>query len=710
MKRFALVALATLIAVPVSAVSTKYWIHDTASEFLRGDAHGVSVTSDGSLQLAPRSKVVGEPDAPYQWDIVRSGGDTYVGTGDDGWVLRIHDGVVDGFFQCAALEVLALEVGADGTIYAGTAPEGFVYAVNEQGEGEILFDAEEEYIWDLKFGPDGHLYAAVGPTARVYRIDPKNGKAETFVEIEDNHVVCLSFDDAGNLLLGTEGRGLVVRVDRDGRPSVLHDTPQGEVGAVIAGADGVVWAAAAATAESREDVMADSNGDGTGLDDSSMEYSFEFTPLDAGNGVLYRIDADGNAIRHWESGQGTIFDLILDANGDVIVATGEEGALFAVHADGMATLLLDADEDQIVALTRDGGFLYAATANPSRVIRLGSGFGRDGTYESRVINARRVSRWGRAEWTGDTSAGGRVTLAVRTGNTDDPDATWTDWRDIGADGAIGDSRSRYLQWRVTLSEGGKRTPIVHRVRISSLENNLPPVITSVEVVPSGNRFYDESPDIRPRPLYQVLPGGVKVQYSYDNGGDDEFPTARRAPWTQGIRQVQWEAEDPNEDELIYDLSFRREDETRWKDFAEEVPGRNWSFNSRGVPDGRYRIRVTASDRPANPKGELSASRVSEPFIVDNSSPRFRDLKHQRSGPEIRISGRVEDEWSDIVRLEYSVNGSDWQDQTPRDGIFDSRTEDLEMIVEVEPGEEHSILLRGTDLAGNLSTARVLIKP
>jgi hypothetical protein len=142
-----------------------------------------------------------------------------------------------------------------------------------------------------------------------------------------------------------------------------------------------------------------------------------------------------------------------------------------------------------------------------------------------------------------------------------------------------------------------KSPVVRHARVSSLENNLAPIVMDVRVVPAGNRYYEDVPELRPRPLYQELPGGAKVQYSYDQGHEEELPPAQRAPWTQGLRQVQWEAGDPNGDKLIFELSFRTEDESRWKIFAEEVEGENFTFNANGVPDGSYRIRVLASDPP-----------------------------------------------------------------------------------------------------------------
>ena len=726
------IAAAVLAIAPFAhAVSPKFWIHDTAPEFLRGEPEGTSITKDGTLQLAPTIEPEAETEEPYIWDVAvdASSGDAFLGTGDDGLVLRVRGGETSRFFQCAALEVLSVAVGRDGTVYAGTAPEGFVYRIGKDGEGNILFDAEEEYVWDLAFGPDGNLYAAVGPGGGVFRIDPRTGAAERFFETDDNHVVCLAFDASGNLLLGTEGRGLVVRVDPGGEAEVLHDCAQSEVGAVLAGVDGDVWAAAAAAAPVRETSRkkqpnrngdGSENGDGSGErsgrleDEDDMEYAFEFLPVSAGDGVLYRIDRDGNAYRHWESGQGAIYDLTLTESGEVLAATGDDAAIYRIGERGRATLVSAMDAEQVVRIEPSSRAreYVVATVSPSKVYTMSPEPARRGTFTSEVLDARHRAVWGRIEWSGE-ERGGNVHFAVRTGNTDEPDGTWSEWseglRDVSS--AIESDRpTRFLQWRATLERGGGESPLVRRVRVSSLENNLPPVVARVDVIPIGTRFYDEVPELRPRPLYQSLPGGTNVQYQFDQRAVEEFPPEHRAPWTQGLRQVQWEAADPNDDFLIFELSYRREDETRWKSFAEDVEGPSFTFNSKGVPDGVYRIRVTASDRRFNPENERTTSLESEPFWVDNTAPGFENLAHERRGEQVRVTGELFDELSDVVRLEVSMNGADWEERAPADGIFDSPRERIDMNVSAVEDEEHSLLLRGTDLAGNIGTTRILFRP
>lgn len=706
---------------PAGAVSPKYWITDTAEDFLKGEAKGVSVANDGSLTLAPRVDRLAEPDAPYLWDAATDGkGRVYVGTGDEGWVVRINGSRAEPFFQCAAMEVLSLAVAADGTVYAGTAPEGFVYRIRPDGKGTLLFDAPQPYVWDLAIGADGALYAGAGPRAALWRIDPRSGDAVPVAEPDDNHVVSVAADAKGRILFGTEGRGLVGVVE-EGRMRVLHDCLEGEVAAVAAGADGAVWAAAAAAADARANATADApdstadgsaNPDGSDPADDDFARFFRVTPEDDGKGVVYRIDAEGNARRVWESGQGAVLHLLPVDGGDVIATTGDEGRVVRVSPDGRAALLLDADEDHVVCAVDDpaGGGWILATGGPSRVLRMAPSARESGSYESQVLDAGRPARWGRLDWTGDAAAG-RVEFAVRSGNTDEPDPSWTAWSDAmsAPTNELDRGGARFLQWRATLSGGGARGSVVRRVRVSSLENNVAPVIDKVEVIPSGTRFYDEEPEARPRPLYQELPGGVSVQYAFDNA-PGQFPPEQRAPWTQGLRQIRWQAADPNGDALVYDLAFRREDETEWKTFGEDVEGTSWTFNSNGVPDGPYSVRVTASDRRANPYDERTTARESEAFLVDNTHPAFGGIEWTRDGAKIRVTGVLADELTDIVRLETSVDGGDWQDHPPADGIFDATTERVDVTVEVEGRKEHSILLRGMDLAGNITATRVLVQP
>ena len=80
------------------------------------------------MRLAPATRVLQDPEAPYVWSLARDAeGRLYVGTGNEGKVFRIENGKASLLFDAPELEVHALAVGKDGTVYAGTA-DGHVVA------------------------------------------------------------------------------------------------------------------------------------------------------------------------------------------------------------------------------------------------------------------------------------------------------------------------------------------------------------------------------------------------------------------------------------------------------------------------------------------------------------------------------------------------------------------------------------------------------
>ena len=72
-----------------------------------------------------------------------------------------------------------------------------------------------------------------------------------------------------------------------------------------------------------------------------------------------------------------------------------------------------------------------------------------GTLISRVFDSADT----RAAWGTLTATGGAtgVVFATRSGNTAAPDASWSDWANTGAAGAIASPAGRYMQYRATLT-------------------------------------------------------------------------------------------------------------------------------------------------------------------------------------------------------------------------------------------------------------------
>ena len=101
---------------------------------------------------------------------VAEDGTVYAGTGPDGRIYRITpDGQSSVFFQTPDPYVMSLLVAGD-RLYAGTADSGLVYEINRSGEARCLYDSDEKAITALARDGQGRLYAASAPKGIIYRI------------------------------------------------------------------------------------------------------------------------------------------------------------------------------------------------------------------------------------------------------------------------------------------------------------------------------------------------------------------------------------------------------------------------------------------------------------------------------------------------------------------------------------------------------------
>jgi hypothetical protein len=72
-----------------------------------------------------------------------------------------------------------------------------------------------------------------------------------------------------------------------------------------------------------------------------------------------------------------------------------------------------------------------------------------------------------------------------------------------------------------------------------------------------------------------------------------------------------------------------------------------------------------------------------------------------------IDATVKDDSSIIKRAEFSVDGGRWLEVHPVDGINDSLEERYQIVLGPLAGPgPHVVVVRATDLLGNVSTARV----
>jgi hypothetical protein len=172
----------------------------------------------------------------------------------------------------------------------------------------------------------------------------------------------------------------------------------------------------------------------------------------------------------------------------------------------------------------------------------------------------------------------------------------------------------------------------------------------------------------------------------------------------GEFKISYDAKDDNGDKLIYKIDFRKVGRTGWIEMKNSVEAGSIEWDSRTVEDGRYEIRVTASDERSNtPDTKLSASRVSDAVVVDNTPPSITKYKLEKAAKKITMKFTVTDELSAIGKVEYTVDSdANWIGIVPDDLIYDTTSEDFTIVVEKLSAGQHIISLKLADAVGNTS--------
>ncbi|HXH28906.1 MAG TPA: hypothetical protein VNL37_07665, partial [Candidatus Polarisedimenticolia bacterium] len=186
------------------------------------------------------------------------------------------------------------------------------------------------------------------------------------------------------------------------------------------------------------------------------------------------------------------------------------------------------------------------------------------------------------------------------------------------------------------------------------------------------------------------------------------PQARRG-FEPGARSVTWEAADPNDDDLEYDVYYRAVDETVWKRIRTAIDENFATLDSTAMPDGTYLFRIVASDAPSNARGEaLTTEALSPLFDVDNTPPRVEEIRAKPEAGGLRLTLTVRDTFSIIGETDYAVDAGDWTPIAPTDRINDARVERYDVLIPAPGRGEHSIVVRSSDAAGNVGAGKVIV--
>ena len=709
--------LATRAMAPAEA-KVETWRQEGPTAFAKCHRDGIVITDNGKVRLGHALSPLGSRVAERVWDLARGhDGVLYAATGDAGKVFRREpkaDAPWALVYDSSDTQVLSLAIMADGTVYGGTGPNGNVVNLSDPKHPAFRPSPQVQYIWDLAADVHGNLYAATGPTGQLWKRSV-DGKWALHYDSKATHLLCLAIGPDGSVYAGGDGDGLIYRVLPDGKATVLFDAPQAEVRALLWAGDGALYAGTAAEAgggsPSRGSLFLTQGGDaprfldapgfdrGPGLpsrgaedeasagtvraqvgDRSSARQSGPRPPgggsaaprpIASGDNAVYRLDADG--VPREVLRVKSLVHALVWADDRLLAGTGPEGQLYEVRDRGEETSpIAKLDSGQILSLlVQPDGTILMGTGDPGSVVQLASGHAAGGTLVSDVHDTKLVSRFGSLSWNADLPPGTSIAFETRTGNVGEPDETWSPWSTSQTGPGAGMAASpaaRFIQYRAKLSTTDpQRTPELRSVSVSYRTSNLAPEITRLDV-----------PDL------STADGAAR----------------------QTRLNLRWEATDPNDDDLNYTLTVRKEGWPEWIElFDLPITEKLFAWDTTAFPSGTYRVKLVASDRPSNsPDLALTRDRESVTFIVDHDPPAVK-VTPLKSGATIALK----DELTHLVKADYALDGGHWVPIFPDDGLFDTSRETITIsLSDLKPGA-HLLMVRATDSAGNIGAGDALIK-
>ena len=709
------------------------WRQGAITDFAAGTLKNVAVTSLGDVRLSPSLQKVADTPESYIWSMLPDGkGNVYLGTGDGGVVYKMDAaGKTAPFFQTKELEVTSLAMDNSGNLYAGTVPHGIVFKIGADGKGAKVFTAQEKYVTALTYntaqdemfvatgGGTGRVYSLGGrrirmmspanvmtgfdgaghPVAAIVAVSPIQAAppSQALFTSPEANILSLATDKDGNIYAGSSPNGIVYKITPDGKSSVLYDAPEPNVSALATDLLGNVYAGTSTT------------------------------------GTIYRIAPDGTVKRLLGRSSPGIQSLKTDANDAVYAVSGS--TVYKVNADdSVQSYVADSDEQFLsLALDTAGNAIYAGTATVGSVYKIGAAGGSvlQGTFQSTVHDTGGRSRWGTIAWSADVPAGANVALQTRSGDVERPDASWSAWSPsyTAARGqTVTSPPARYLQYQALLSgDPAGVAPKLRDVSVYYLPHNHAPFVSVVK--PAGGDAVSKAALLQWTGIDPDKDTLVyDAAYSGDGGKTWTPITKRAAPNGAKAKSAASSAAEARANldkqtnvppairaKILAQMKAAMATETTGSEDAKATAGAaglketSFSWDTTEVIDGTYQVRVTASDKPSNPIGALTAKAVSAPFLVANTLPTLTmGTPIVAADKTVTLRGMVTTGLAFVKAVQGKVDGGDPVAASADDGLFDSSSEAFTLALPMLSPGKHAVEVQTLDQAGNSAKRTVTV--
>jgi len=742
---------------------------DFYRDVLSRDLHGLATRSDGRLVAGPvLTDLKGRAPSQLLWCLeAAQGGSWLVGGGPGGQIFEVAVDPDAGTFtakEYARLgdpQVFALKRLADGSVLAGTSPNGGLYLLRG-GKVVARTGLPVDSIFDIALLGDARFaLAATGNPGRIYKIDiakfaaaavsaDRTTDAETlasrgvalFGEVGDRNLRRIVRLADGRIAAGSAPKGNIYLFGPDGGPPFIaqenHDAevtdllpdPRGGYYAAIVFSGGDIHPVAATvqitgSVEALIGVAAQGPvpnptpgptpaPNAAPAKPSSIEIPSPQAQVErfTGRSSLQWFSPDGFP-ETLAARAGVAFYRVCRLGDLLVVSGGEQGEMSGYDlANRLSLTFAGSASSQVNALEpvagTPGRFLAIRNNSPGLAL-LDFNASAPRTAETKRVDLGVQARIGALRFNRERDLDpAQLSVSVRTTNAANETDGWSPWVPMtSADGWRADVASgRYLELRLTLPAGSKPTLELDKASVYYLAQNHRPQLQDFRML--SPNFAIVVPPEPPAPVVTTV--GQLIQ-SAEREGERRKPgfLGSQIVASPGTRVAFWTVTDADGDNLVYTFSIRRDGDSAWTDIAVDSKEAYVQFDTLHLREGTWFTRLVAKEAAPRPeKDRLAVTFETDDMVVDHTPPEIEEATVRREGARVAVTVRGRDALSLLAGADFDFNNGVRETvEQPADGILDGRQETfvLELPAERLAGAT-SVEVTLYDSAGNGATRRL----
>lgn len=455
--------------------AVQLWHQESEEDFRAGKTINTAIDSWGRISPALQDVAQKQIGSDMRiWSAAYAGGNFYFATSNSIYKWKGDSTPPELVSKLDSTIIPSLCADSRGTLYAACVPGGKVVAVDpgvQGGNPRVVFTADEQIVACITIDNKDNLYAGVSGSGCLYKIalTGPDKKPTLLFDTGQAHVTALFFDArTERLYVGTAERGAVYSIDGQGKVKAEYQAPDHIVTGVVRDSKGNLFVSS------------------------------------AGKGRLVRIKPGGEVEVLGLS--DAFYTVTYDTVGDCVIAGDGEGDITETSFDPLSGQpffipVCHTEQEAVMALSTDGkSRLFAGTSNLpfARCFELKPSI--KATYISATKDAAKSAQWSRLRAYGaynevNDLIAKTIAVETRTGETAQPDASWSNWQEAEYAGdayLLKSPPGRYFQYKLTWrsllpvdtskkesKETQTRPVAIGRIETTYLPSNSPPQFTSV---------------------------------------------------------------------------------------------------------------------------------------------------------------------------------------------------------------------------------------